>query len=208
MGWLVYRNAIHPPSQQVAETVIRLTEDGGTFGPGALSADGRYFVYQKKANGKFSLWFQQVSTGSSLKITPDLDVNVSDVSISPDNGLVYYELYDMERKENRLYRVPTLGGTPELFLTRTVGTVAFSPDATKIAYKRLGDKGMFEVVVANADRSEPQVWYSREMHVDDVVSFGSSVVTRWKADCALAMGPAQTRRLLGCLLYPRRWSCE
>ena len=168
VGWLVYPNAIHPASQQVAQTVIRLTEDGGTFGPGALSADGRYFVYQKKADGKFSLWFQQVSTGSSLKITPDLDVNVSDVSISPDNGLVYYELYDMERKENRLYRVPTLGGTPELFLTRTVGTVAFSPDATKIAYKRLGEKGKFEVVVANPDRSEPQVWYSREMNVDDI----------------------------------------
>ena len=167
-GWFVYRNAVHPANQQVAQTVIRLTEDGTAFGPGALSADGRYFVYQKKVNGKYSLWFQQVSTGSSLKITPDLDVNVSDVSISHDNGLVYYELYDMERKENRLYKVPTLGGSPELFLTRTVGTVAFSPDATKIAYKRLGDNGKFEVVVANPDRSEPQVWYSREMNVDDI----------------------------------------
>ncbi len=168
VGWLVYRNAIHPPSADVAETVIRLTEDGGAFGPGALSADGRYFVYQKNANGKYSLWFQQVSTGSSLKITSDLDVNVADVTISPDNGLVYYELYDMERKENRLYRVSTLGGSPELFLSHTVGTVAFSPDATKIAYERLTDKNTFEVVVANVDRSEPQVWYSREMQADDV----------------------------------------
>ena len=150
-------------------TLVRLTEDGGAFGPGALSADGKYFVYQRATSGKFSLWFQQVSTGSSLKITPDLDVNVSDVSISPDDALVYYELYDMEKKVNRLYRVPTSGaGLPELFLTHTVGTVAFSSDATKIAYKRLSDNHRFEVVTANADRSKPQVWYSREMHVDDV----------------------------------------
>jgi serine/threonine protein kinase len=159
---------VWPPNVR-AETVVRLTEDGGTFGPGALSTDGKYFVYQKETNGKFSLWFQQVSTGSSQKITPDLEVSATDVSISPDNTLLYYELYDMERKENRVYRVPTLGGSPELFLTHTVGTVAFSPDARKIAYKRLGDNNTFEVVVANPDRSEPQVWYSRKMHVDDVL---------------------------------------
>jgi Tol biopolymer transport system component len=168
VGWLVYRNAIHSANPQVAQTLIRLTEDGGAFGPGALSPDGRYFVYQKKASGKSSLWIQQVSTGSSLKITPDFDAEVIDVTISPDNGLVYYERYDMERKEDRLYRVPTLGGTPELFLTRTLGTVGFSPDATKIAYKQLGDKGLFEVIVANADRNEPQVWYSRQMQAEDV----------------------------------------
>jgi len=178
VGWLVYRNATHPSSSDAAETVIRLTEDGGAFGPGALSTDGRYFVYQKKINGKASLWIQQVSTGSSLKITPDFDAEVSDVTISPDNSLVYYERYDMENKEDRLYKVSTLGGTPELFLTHTVGTVAFSPDATKIAYKRLAGNGKFEVVVANPDRSEPQVWYSREMHVDDVPRSAPA----WSAD--------------------------
>ena len=162
VAWLVYRNAIHPPSSGAAETVIRLTEDGGAFGPGALSPDGSYFVYQRKTNGKSSLWIQQVSTGSSLKITPDLDVDVGEVAFSPDNSLVYYEL------EHRQYKVPTLGGTPQLFLTGTLGTVAFSPDAARIAYKRLGDKGMFEVIVANADGSEPRIWYSREMHAGDV----------------------------------------
>ena len=73
VAWRVYMSAAHPAVGDLPRfKIMMLTGEGNFLKPAAMSPDGKFIVYQKKAGGKAALWLHQLSTGSALKITPDL----------------------------------------------------------------------------------------------------------------------------------------
>ena len=170
LGWFVYRNRVLRASASVPPIhYVALTMGGNFPGPATLSPDGKYFACKKRANGKPSLWIQQVSTGSSWKVTPDIkSAIIEDVAFSPDGSLLYYQVHDSQTSATRLYKVPTLGGTPELFVSGALGAVGFSPDGNRIAYRQRGEDARLQVIVAKANGSGPRVLYSGGMGAPSV----------------------------------------
>jgi eukaryotic-like serine/threonine-protein kinase len=173
LGWRFYPKAAHLPATDVpTPKVVSLTTEGNITEPAALSPDGKYFVYQKKSGGKSALWMQQANTGNTLKITPDISSSkiIEDVTFSPDGALVFYELRDKRTSESFLYKISALGGMPELFVSGGVGAVGFSPNGSRIAYKQRGNDGSVQLVIANANGSEPRVLYSGDKTMTREVS--------------------------------------
>ncbi len=95
--------------------ITRLTT-GGKIGNAAIrgytsiSPDGKYVVFRTTESGKDSLWVRQVSTGSLVKIVPDLDGKIGGTTFSRDGEFVYYSVFD--NPLGTLFQVPVLGGTP------------------------------------------------------------------------------------------------
>jgi Tol biopolymer transport system component len=185
-GWMVYRKVARSVAAETPPFEVRvLSPEGNVLEPAALSPDGKYFVYQRKAAGKSSLWLQQTNTGSARKLTPDLtQARLEDVTFSPDGALVFYELRDRETSNTFLYKVAAAGGTPELFVTGAVGAVGFSPKGDRIAYKRLAADGAVQLIVANPDGSDPQALYSGNSEIigDNRMTNVVAVAPAWSPD--------------------------
>ncbi|MEP6569881.1 MAG: protein kinase [Acidobacteriota bacterium] len=137
--------------------IIRLTT-GGKIGNAAIkgytsiSPDGKTVIFRTTEAGKDSLWVRQVSTGSLVKIVPDLEAKIGGTTFSRDGELVYYSLFDNVDPLGTLYQVPVLGGTSRRILAGVTSPVTFSPDGKQIAFVRPSSSES-NLVVANLDGS-------------------------------------------------------
>jgi len=161
LGWLLYSRSQQRPSRTSAQqaqqqmSVERLTHDGQTNGSTSISPDGKYVVYEVARDGKLSLWLRQIATSSAVKLVPDSDDGYGGTTFSRDGNFVYYQHSNKDEPNGALYRVPTLGGSPQKVLSNIVSPVAFSPDGKQFAYVRENSpEGLTsQLVVANADGS-------------------------------------------------------
>jgi eukaryotic-like serine/threonine-protein kinase len=82
------------------------------------------------------------------------------VRFSRDGSHIYYSHTEPasspSSREYDLYRIPILGGSPQLLVKDVDTTPSFSPDGQRMAYLRANDPepGKYFVLVANADGSE------------------------------------------------------
>jgi eukaryotic-like serine/threonine-protein kinase len=108
----------------------------GDIGQGGISPDGRLVAYDRTQNGAVSLWMLQLATGSTAQIS-DLGTSavVGGPRFSPDGNYLYFSTQALGAKAT-LYRVASLGGTPETLLDDVPVTISFSPDAKQFAFIR------------------------------------------------------------------------
>lgn len=131
-AWLFFR---HPPQRFSAENV-RLTRlaAADSLGEGALSADGGFFVYTVKENGKTGLWAKQTATGGTSQIVQPIAASIWWTTVTPDGNYVYFYLYkEDEPAKSGWYRVPTLGGVMQLITEKKYAGIKFSPDGERLA---------------------------------------------------------------------------
>ncbi len=132
-------SAFHRPKPAPFQnmTISKLTESGKAL-MSAISPDGKYVVYVTDDAGKKSLWMRHIPTNSVAQIVPPVtDTSYLGLTFSPDGNYVYY--VQTEAKEpglGLLYRVPVLGGTPQLIVTDVDGSISFSPDGRRIVFQR------------------------------------------------------------------------
>ena len=136
-----------------AMNITRLTT-GGKIGNAAIrgytsiSPDGKYVVFRTTEAGKDSLWVRQVSTGSLVKIVPDLGGKIGGTTFSRDGEFVYYSLFD--NPLGTLYQVPVLGAAPRRIMSGVTSPVTFSPDGKQLAFVR-PSASQSDLIVANTD---------------------------------------------------------
>jgi eukaryotic-like serine/threonine-protein kinase len=182
LGWLLYSRSQQRPSRVAAQqmSVERLTNDGQTNGSTTISPDGKYVVYEVSKDGKLSLWLRQIATSSAVKLVPDSDTGYGGTTFSPDGNFVYYQDTTNEEPNGALYKVPTLGGSPQKVLSRVDSPITFSPDGKQFAYVRASspEGPTSQLVVANADGSDARPIVTGKIAIDWFESHGPS----WSPD--------------------------
>ena len=125
----------------------------------AISPDGKFVVSVMDEKGKSSLWLRNVATGSDTQIlAPDPAVIASPAFSVDTNYIFYRKAVDASQTSWNLYRMPVLGGSPQLWPATLMGPT-FSPDGKRMAYMRGNDPevGKFRILTANLDGSDEKV---------------------------------------------------
>ncbi len=87
--------------------------------------------------GQWSLWVQQIATGSDIRILPPQTENIRGISFSLDGNYLYYLGRDPETPDySALFEVASLGGAPRKRLFDVDTALSFSPDGTRAAFVR------------------------------------------------------------------------
>jgi serine/threonine protein kinase/sugar lactone lactonase YvrE len=136
-------------------TITQITNTGKSINA-AISPDGKYVVSGIRDNGLESVWLRNVPTSSDTQVLPPAPRSYNDFSFSPDGNYIYFS-----RSENTVetvrfvYRIPVLGGAPQVMVKDVDSNITFSPDGKRIAYVRQNDPevGKYHLLIANADGS-------------------------------------------------------
>lgn len=164
--WLKFHAA--PKSQPFRNFKITRLTTGGKIGNAAIkgytsiSPDGQFVVFRTTESGKDSLWVRQVSTGSLVKIVPDLEAKIGGTTFSRDGELVYYSLFENNDPRGTLYQVPVLGGPPRRIMSGVTSPVTFSPDGKQLAFVRPSTSES-DLMVANSDGTGERTIATRKL---------------------------------------------
>ena len=165
--WLLKRPAT--PTQATSHTLelSRITNNGLAYAA-AISPNGQYLVYAEEKGKQQSLFVRQVATGSIVQILPPSESQPTGLRFTNDGNYACYLALDQSQTRN-LYRIPTLGGSPELLISACTARPAFSPDGTQLAFtKAFASTGDFALMVAGADGKnvrrliggKGEIWYA------------------------------------------------
>jgi serine/threonine protein kinase len=141
---------------------VKITRVSGTHNArlGAMSPDGNYLAYVLNNEGSESLWLRHLSSESNVQIFQPQRVQFRALRFSPDGSHIYYShtqpVSGPSSQEYDLYRIPVLGGTPQLLVKDIDTNPSFSPDGKHLVFARANDPepGKYFVVVANVDSGE------------------------------------------------------
>ena len=140
---------------------IKITKISGTHNAriGAMSPDGNYLAYVLNSEGNESLWLRHLASESNVQIIPPEHVQYSALRFSPDGSHIYFSHTQLvsgpASQEYDLYRIPVLGGTPQLLVKDIDTNPSFSSDGRRFAFIRANDPdpGKYHLLIANADGS-------------------------------------------------------
>jgi DNA-binding winged helix-turn-helix (wHTH) protein/Tol biopolymer transport system component len=169
---LLERGRVYP-FQHV--TMERLTHSGDVY-TAAISPDGRFIVTELRDNGKYGLWLRNTATGSITPVVPSSDLEIFDLTFSRDGNFIYFRRnVDLTTELRSLFRVPVLGGTPVEIVRNIDTNPAFSPDEKRMAYLVWNtEPGKYQVVVADADGTNPRVMFTGLLPAPDDPAWASS----------------------------------
>jgi len=139
--------------------MAKLTSSGDTGAIAvAVSPDGKYVFYSVVDAREQSLWMRHVATSSVVQIATPAQVDFTGLTFSPDGSYLYYTIEE-KQQTSTLYQVPVLGGTPRKLIEDAIGPVSFSPDGSRIVFRRKAGASL--LMIANADGSGVQTLATR-----------------------------------------------
>jgi eukaryotic-like serine/threonine-protein kinase len=150
---------------------IKISKVSGTHGAriGAMSPDGNYLAYVLTGENGDALWLRHLASESNVQLLPPERVQFSGLRFSRDGSHIYYShtllASGPASQEYDLYRIPVLGGTPQLLVKDVDSNPSFSPDGARMVYIRANDPdpGKYHILVANADGTNEKSVYSATM---------------------------------------------
>ncbi len=178
---------------------IKITKVSGTHNAiiGAMSPDGNYLAYVLNIEGNQSLWLRHLSSESNVQVVPPQRVAYSALRFSPDGGHIYYShtllASGQASQEYDLYRIPVLGGTPQLLVKDVDSNPSFSRDGQRFLFLRANDPdpGKYYLIIANADGSDEKSIFSAPM-TDVMTDVAWSPDGKAVAGAILEMGSSVT----------------
>jgi Tol biopolymer transport system component/predicted Ser/Thr protein kinase len=150
---------------------IKITKINGTHNAriGSMSPDGNYLAYVLNSEGNESLWLRHLASESNVQIIPPEHVQYSALRFSPDGSHIYFSHTQLvsgpASQEYDLYRIPVLGGTPQLLVKDIDTNPSFSSDGRRFAFIRANDPdpGKYHLLIANADGSNEKSIFAGPM---------------------------------------------
>jgi serine/threonine protein kinase/Tol biopolymer transport system component len=159
------------PFQTFAAT--RVTNSGKAL-LAAISPDGKYVVSVIDDKGKYSLWLRNVPTDSNTQVLAPDPAGIQTPAFSLDGNYIFYrKASDATQQSYVVYRMPVLGGTPQLLVRDVDVGPTFSPDGKRIAYMRANDPdpGKYRLLSANLDGSDERVLQIAALPLPDSLSW-------------------------------------
>jgi Tol biopolymer transport system component len=129
----------------------------------AISSDGKYLASIVDDNGKLSLWLRHILTNSDTQVIPPAEGLYVNLAFSPDGSYIYFSKATVSGDGCDLFRVPVLGGPPQILVKDIDSNLAFSPGGGLIAFVRANNPeiSIYRLIVANADGTEEKIIASR-----------------------------------------------
>src|ERR1700751_4662972 len=120
-------------------TITQITNTGKSVNA-AISPDGKYVVSAIADNGLQSVWLRNVPTSSDTQVLPPAPRSYNGFTFSPDGNYIYFSRTENTVETVRfIYRIPVLGGAPQVVAKDVDSNVSFSPDGSLITYVRQND---------------------------------------------------------------------
>ena len=168
-GFFLWGRIAGPPKAEPFRT-MRITPltTGGKIGNASIkgytsiSPDGKYVVFRTTESGKDSLWVRQISSGSMVRIVPEVEGKIGGTTFSRDGESVYYSQFVKDDSLGTLYQVPVLGTTSRRVMAGVTSPITFSPDGKQFAFVRATPSESV-LMAANADGSGEQKIASRSL---------------------------------------------
>ncbi len=135
-----------------------------------VSDDGKYIAYVLDEGEKQSLWLKQTENGGTAQIVPAAEVIFQGIEISSDGNWLYYNVWD-KVNVGEIFRVPVLGGVPQLVIHDCMPGLTLSPDNQKIVFIRSIDETQSaQLVSATVDGKNEKVIYETFPHRGGIYS--------------------------------------
>ncbi len=150
---------------------IQQITDTGNVTLAAISPDGKYIASAVQGAEQQSLWLRNVPTGSDKQIIELRPTQYVELVFSPDGNYIYYRGAQSVSQAGGafdLYRVPVLGGAPQMIARDVDSGPVFISSGEKIIYARANDPdaGKYRLLEANADGSDEHA-----RHIGDSAKF-------------------------------------
>ena len=153
-GFGVYSLVTRTGPQPFKDFTVTQITNTGRAGLAAISPDGKYVLHLQNDNGMQSLRLRNIATGSDTQIIAPTPTRYKSLIFSPDGNYVYFcRLINSTGSDWDVYRMPVLGGIPQLIARDVDSDITFSPDARHMAYVRANDPeiGKYRLLSANLD---------------------------------------------------------
>jgi serine/threonine protein kinase/WD40 repeat protein len=140
----------------------------------AISPDGKYVVSVIDDKGRYSLWLRNVATSSDTQILAPDSAAIRSPAFSLDANYIFYrKAADATQASFVIYRMPVLGGTPQLLASDVDRGPTFSPDGKRMAYLRGNDPelGKYRLLSANVDGSDEKILQIAPIPIPDSLSW-------------------------------------
>ena len=146
-----------------ASLSLQRVTDTGIVIDAVVSPDGQYLAYATSEGGKQGLYLRQLNGTRRVELLAPANVGFWGIAFARDGSSIYYGLKTGERPIGELFQIPMLGGAARALLQDIDSSVSPSPDGSQIAFYRADpDQGPSELVVANADGSNPRRLATRQ----------------------------------------------
>ncbi len=168
---LIANRTVTIPFQSFDATQVT---NSGKAALAAISPDGKYVVSVVEDNGKQSLWLRNVPTGSNTQVLEADAFPIRSPGFSTDGNYIFYrKAADATQSVFRVYRMPVLGGTPQLLVRDVDAGPTFSPDGKRIAYERENDPeaGKYRLLSSNVDGSDEKILQIAPLPGPDTLSW-------------------------------------
>jgi Tol biopolymer transport system component len=136
-------------------TITQITNTGKSINA-AISPDGKYVVSAIADNGLESVWLRNIPTSSDTQVLPPAPRSYNGFTFSPDGNYIYFSRSENTVETVRfIYRIPVLGGEPQVVAKDVDSNITFSPDGKLVAYVRQNDPEIskYHLLISNADGS-------------------------------------------------------
>jgi DNA-binding winged helix-turn-helix (wHTH) protein/Tol biopolymer transport system component len=124
----------------------------------ALSPEGKHFAYVAMVSGGESLWVRNIAgvdAGVRLESAPI--GRYWGITYSPDGQYIYYIFEDESHPVGGvLYRIAASGGEPRELLVKIAGRPVFTPDGTRMVFRRNDESGA-GLLTATSLGTEPKL---------------------------------------------------
>ena len=156
---------VEAPPPDVGQAIVsQLTSYDGTEASGAISPDGRSFVFVSNHGGSPDIWLRQVSGGDPVRLTSDAAVE-SSLAYTPDGESIFFTRTD--GSDVSIWSIGALGGQARKVLSNARAPSP-APDGQRLAWFATEPGGGFTLSVSGIDGGGPRALVRTVVAVVDV----------------------------------------